>query len=427
MTDKLNAARPPERRLIYLIGTFPSLTTTFIDREVRTLRRWGVDVQVVAMRRPPDDLPLSAEQEACRQGVIYLFPMVWLQLIAAHVYFALRHPRRLFSALAYLMTRPHPDWRTWLKSLLHFAEGVYSAYLIRKQSFRELHAHFADRAATIALVAGRLLDKPYSLSLHAGADIYVSPVLLREKVLGARHVVTCTRFNKTHIERLIGQSLDGQMSYVKHGLELAKYHPPNGSTNGHPTNGRPIILSVGQLAERKGLDQLIRSCGDLRDQGYKFACHIVGQGPRRPQLEALIDQLQLNEMVTLHGALPHEAVIDHYRRATMFVLPCLQTKDGDVDGIPNVLAEAMAMQLPVVSTNLSAIPELVHDGQNGLLVPPEDMPALSGAVARLLKQPELCKELGRNGRRSVLETFDVEQNVRRFAATLWPDWFGLPS
>jgi len=436
------AAISPERRLIYLVGTYPSLTTTFIDREIRTLRGWGIDVRVIAMRRPPAELPLSADQREDTSGILYLTPPPRGQLIAAHAHFLVRRPLVLLRVLLYLLTRPHPDWRARLKTLLHVGEGVYAAWLVRDLSFRELHAHFADRAATIALVMGRLLGKPYSLSIHAGADIFVNPVLLPEKIRAARHVATCTAYNKAYLLAVVGPDVAGKISCIPHGLELERYRPAphtngtqaNGSqgkephtnganANGAYANGRPVILSVGQLAERKGLEPLLEGCDALRKRGYEFDVHIVGQGPQRARLEATIDRLGLGDTVTLHGALPHEAVIDQYERATLFALPCIRTADGDIDGIPNVLAEAMAMELPVVSTRLSAIPELVRDGENGLLVSPGDPEALAGALARLLDCPSLGRELGRNGRRFVLESFDVTRNVRRFAAALWPDWF----
>jgi glycosyltransferase involved in cell wall biosynthesis len=149
----------------------------------------------------------------------------------------------------------------------------------------------------------------------------------------------------------------------------------------------------------------------------------VGRGPLQHELEDLISELSLDGTVILTGALPHEAVIEKYRQATMFVLPCIKSRDGDMDGIPNVLAEAMAMQVPVISTRVSAIPELLMDGVNGLLLPPEDHDALVAAMARLLDTPALRQQIGAEGRQSVLDAFNAERNVRRFAQTLWPDWF----
>lgn len=405
-------------RLAYIIGTYPGLTTTFIDREIQMLRRWGVDLQVLAIRRPPAVAPLSAEQRELQRGVIYLLPIAWGALLASHLYFAARHPLRFFATLVYLLTRPHLDLKTRAMTGLHFGEGVYAAYLLRRRDVRELHAHFVDRAATVALVAGRLLGKPYSISIHAGADIFVKPVLLREKVLRARHVATCTRYNKAQVEAIVGRDVGHKISHIHHGIDLAKYQPAP-----HPPDGRPLILSVGQLAARKGFAQLIRACRLLKDRGYDFTCQIVGQGPQRPELERLIGELGLGETVILCGALAHEAVIECYRQATLFVLACLMTADGDRDGFPNVLAEAMAMRVPVISTAISAIPELLDDGVNGLLVPSENVIALADAIARLLDSPTLRAELGSAGRRTIFDRFDVERNVRRFAATLWPDCF----
>lgn len=404
--------------LIYVIGTYPLLTTTFIDREIRMLRQWGVDLEIVAIRRPPADTPLSKDQLELQQGVVYLLPIAWLSLILSHLYFALLHPGGYLQTLVYLFTRPHPNRWARLKTLLHFGEGVYAAYLVRKRQFRELHAHFADRAATVALVAGRLLGKPYSLSIHSAADIFVDPVLLREKIMEARHAVTCTLYNKSHVMAIAGQDVGSKISHIHHGLDLASYTPsPSG------TNGKHLVLSVGQLVERKGFVQLIWACRSLRDQGYGLRCYIVGRGPQHQELQDLITQLSLEDTVTLCGALPHEEVIERYREATMFVLPCIRSRDGNMDGIPNVLAEAMAMQVPVISTRVSAIPELLKDQVNGLLVPPEDHTALAVAMARLLDEATLREELGRKGRQSILDAFDVERNVRRFATTLWPEGF----
>jgi glycosyltransferase involved in cell wall biosynthesis len=404
--------------LTYVIGSYPGLTKTFIDREIQTLRSWGVDLQVLAIRRPPAEVLLSTDQQELQKDVIYLLPIAWATLIWAYLYFLARHPLRFLGTLAYLLTRRHPDVKAHIMTVLHFGEGVYAAYLLRKRQSDELHAHFADRAATVALVVGRLLGQPYSMSIHAGADIYVKPVLLREKVLAARHVATCTRYNKLHVESIVGYDLSYKISHIHHGLDLTKYHPVQ-----RTASGSPLILSVGQLARRKGFAELIQACRCLKDRGYDFTCEIVGGGAQRVELERLIADLELAETVTLRGALSHEEVIARYCHATLFVLACLQAVDGDRDGFPNVLAEAMAMQVPVISTDISAIPELLEDQVNGLLVLSEDVGALANAVARLLDNPALCKELAIAGRRTVLERFDIERNVRRFANTLWPEYF----
>jgi glycosyltransferase involved in cell wall biosynthesis len=404
--------------VVYVVGTYPLVTTTFIDREISALRGLGVDVRIIAVRRPTPDAPLSKEQRELARGASYLIPIAWASLVAAHLRFLLTRPSVYVGTLAHLVTRPHPDVRARTRTVLHFGEGVYAAHFVHGD-VRELHAHFADRAATIALVASRLLRRPYSLSVHAGADIFVRPVLLREKFRAARHVVTCTSHNKAHLARLVGGDFERKITIVPHGIDVSVQRP------GRPeTNGLPIVLAVGQLAERKGFANLVAACDVVRNHGHHFVCRIIGDGPQRANLEELIAALSVGDTVTLEGALPHEAVVDHYRQASMVVLPCVRTADGDVDGIPNVLVEAMAFGIPVVSSDLPALRELITNGVDGLLVPEGDVGRLADAIQRLLDEPQLRDRLGAEARRTAVERFDVAKNVHRFAETLWPGLAG---
>jgi glycosyltransferase involved in cell wall biosynthesis len=404
--------------LVYVTGTYPLLTTTFIDREIDLLRRLGADIQVVSARRPPSATRLSDAMAVRERDTMYLLPPRTTRLLAAHVHFAIRRPWTFVATLASLVAGDHPDLRSRIKTVLHFGEGVYAAYLIRDRAFEELHAHFADRAATIALVASRLLGVPFSLSIHAGADVFVDPVLLGEKLRAARRVVTCTDHNRRHLASLTGVPADS-IATVLHGLDLSEF--PADARRDEPDP--PLILAVGQLAERKGFSTLVRACGELVARGYRFRCEIVGRGPERDALARLIRQEALDDRVVLVGALPHEEVIERYRRATVFALPCSRTAAGDVDGIPNVVAEAMASGLPVVCTDLPAIRELVTDRIDGLLVPPGEPSRVADAIAELVDCPTLRRELGDRGCRRVADIFDVRVNVEWLAGTLWPDAF----
>jgi glycosyltransferase involved in cell wall biosynthesis len=400
--------------LVYLIGTYPLMTTTFIDREIVALRERGADVRVVSIRRPDVD-GLSIEQRRLAQDVSYLLPVHARTVLRAHAGFLLRHPIRYVSSLAYIATRPHPGFRARIKTVLHFGEGVVVADLVRRRRFREIHAHFLDRAATIALVVGRLLDAPYSLSVHAGADLFVAPTLIPEKVGRARHVATCTRHNRDRLVELAGDAVMPTIDVIHHGLDLSGLGSLEPGT-AHP----PSILSVGQLTERKGFAILIEACAILRERNVPFRCEIVGRGPQGRQLERMVAARSLAGQVTLLGGLPHEEVVERYRRATVFVLPCIRRVDGDVDGIPNVLAEAMAASVPVVASDLPAIGELVDHGVDGLLPPSGDATALADAMQVLLEDPVARREMGAHGRRKVLEVFDLDRNIDRFTATLWP-------
>ena len=399
-----------EHKLAYIIGTHPTLTTTFIDREIKTLREMGARIQLLSIRRPRPDVALSEKYGEMQKSIIYLLPADAIKLILAHLYFAVLQPLTYFRLLTFLFTRPHPNHGLQLKTLLHFGEGVYAAYLLRGRDWDQVHGHFLDRAATVALCVSRLLNVPYSLTAHA-KDIYVNPVLLPEKLSGAKFVVTCTRYNEAHLARLEGAASNHRLKCIYHGLDVKDYRPDSGASS-----GKPVLMAVGQLKEKKGFTFLLKACRILKDRNYDIECQIVGDGPWREALEAQIRQLSLADTVRLCGALPHQEVVDKYKRATVFVVPSVLGADGDRDGIPNVILEAMAMQLPVVSTCHSGIPEVVEDGVNGMLVPPADASALADALARLLDDPDSRRRFGQRGRQTVVERFDVERNVTQLMA-----------
>jgi glycosyltransferase involved in cell wall biosynthesis len=239
-------------------------------------------------------------------------------------------------------------------------------------------------------------------------DIYVNPVLLPEKIAGASFVATCTAYNQAHLHSLLSNGSREKIKCIYHGLDTRPYQP---STNGSQTKDVPVILAVGQLKEKKGFTYLLQACQSLKEKGYQFTCQIVGDGPLRDDLESQVRNLAIEDVAELCGALPHEKVINRYSQAAIFVLPAVTSSDGDRDGIPNVILEALAMQLPVVSTDHSGIPEVIVDGENGLLVKSKDVTALTTALTRLIEQPELRQYLGKNGRQTVLEKFDLPANI----------------
>jgi glycosyltransferase involved in cell wall biosynthesis len=312
-----------------------------------------------------------------------------------------------WRTLARLLTRPHPSLRARARTLVHVGAGVRAAAVLDGSGVERVHAHFVDRAAIVALTAARLLGVPYSATAHA-ADIYVSPVLLDEKLHQADFVATCTGYNKSHLEQVVPQLPPGHVARIHHGLDMQRYQPaPDRAA------GPPVLLAVGQLKEKKGFTDLIEACRLLRERGRSMSCTIVGEGPLRQQLLDQIRAADLDDVVTLTGALGHDEVIEWYRRAQLFVLPCTTAADGDRDGLPNVILEAMAMALPVVSTTTSAVGEAVEHGRTGLLVPPQDPAALADAIQSLLDDEPGRAGMGRCGRHLVAERFDIERNVAR--------------
>lgn len=396
----------PTLRVTYIIGTYPRLTTTFIDREVEVLRQLGVSLQLISIRRPAR--PLSVEQEALKSNVHYVLPASAGAVVWSHLVFGVSRPRAYMGALFGLLFRPHPTPASRLRSFFHFALGVHIARLLRdRYPTDHIHAHFVDRASLVGLIAGRLLGMPFSATAHAN-DIYVDPVLLLDKISEAKFIATCTQYNASHLRAVARNRGAVAVRCIYHGIDLKRYQ-----LTARSPRGSPLLLAVGQLKEKKGLHHLIEACRILQDRGFEFDCQIIGEGPLRLFLERMIDRLGLRDRVALLGPLAHDAVMEKYREATLFVLPCITARDGDRDGIPNVILEAMAMSLPVVSTYHSGIPEAVENGVTGYLVQPRDPVALSSALEALLHDEGLRLRMGRAGRLRVAEAFDAEVNVKR--------------
>jgi len=400
------APRNGRLRLSYIIGTYPVLTETFIDREIRHLLDAGVDLEIVSIRRPRTDL--SPFQRELSKRVTYLLPVSWPGLAWAQASAMFGRPRTYFGTLAWLLSRRH-DGAPRRRTAYHFVTGVYVARVLRHRRGIHLHAHFVDRAATVALVASRFLDTTYSVTAHA-REIYVDAFLLRERIGEAAFAATCTEYNRRYLVDLVGPKVAPRVVRLYHGLDLQTYlDGPERS----PSADRPLLLAVAQLAERKGLHHLIDACRILVDRGRSFTCEIVGDGPLRGELERQVRDLDLSGTVHLTGPLPYPEVVARYPRAAAFVLPCIVTAEGDRDGIPNVILEAMAAAVPVVSTPVSGIPEVLRDGDTGLVVPEGDATAIADAVERLLDDPALGVRLGTAARAFVSTEFDLARNINR--------------
>jgi glycosyltransferase involved in cell wall biosynthesis len=291
-------------------------------------------------------------------------------------------------------------WRAgWLAAQLQ-ADGV-----------DHLHSHFISSPADVAQLSAALRGQRFSISAHA-KDIYLAePDDLRRKLQAAAFTVTCTEINRS---TLAAVAPEARIHRMYHGIDHEQFHP----SRRRLPQAQPLIVSVGRLREKKGLDVLIQACARLRDLGQAFRCDIVGYGPEQNALQSLIDRLQLTGQVQLLGKLARGEVIERYSQAAVCVQSARIAADGDRDGIPNVLLEAMAMGVPVIASRVSGIPELVADGLNGVLVEPDDADALAAALTRLLSQPALCASLACHGRRTVVEQFDNDRNLRQLCELL---------
>jgi glycosyltransferase involved in cell wall biosynthesis len=316
-----------------------------------------------------------------------------------------------FMSLAYRRSTWAPPRAVFFKEYLQ-AGYIADCILSASPPIRRLHAHFCHGATTATMLASRLAGVSFSFTAHA-KDIYLRDLnpggLLARKMRRARFVVTCTEANRKH---LLDVCPDGAPVYrIYHGLDPEVFQPDPNRTIPNP-GAVPVILSVGRLVEKKGFQYLVQACGLLRDRGVPFTCRIVGgHDAFAPRIRELIQTLDLSAQVVVQNAVTQEELKQIYSSATVFALPCMITESGDRDGIPNVLAEAMAMELPVVSTNISGIPEIVHHGVNGLLAPERDPESLAYAIQMLLENPAYARRLGQSARRTICEVFDSRRNT----------------
>jgi len=384
--------------IVYITSHFPVLRETFIAREVIELERRGVEVVVVPIGNlrqevAPDQLPkaevlrVPLASPAVFAGALAEFarrPWRVLRHVAAVKWSLLRRPLRLAKFLAVL------------------PKSLYLARRFRRDGVRHIHSHWATLPTTCALLISRLEDIPFTFSAHAW-DIFVdgNELLLREKIAAAGRVFTCTRYNK---ERLARFGPAEKIEVMYHGIDTARYE-----FSGERV--APVVLAGGSLTPQKGLDDLIRALGLLARSGVEFQARIFGEGPERRALGALIASEGLGAAVTLVGTRPHAGVIDLMREAAVFVMPSKYAARGYIDGLPNVIAEAMACGAAVVATRFSGIPELVEHEENGLLVEPGDVEGMRDAVARLLADGDLRSRLRHRARERVVDMFDIRRNV----------------
>jgi glycosyltransferase involved in cell wall biosynthesis len=259
-----------------------------------------------------------------------------------------------------------------IRSLRYFFEGIYLGSRMIEDGITNVHTHFAGRAATAAWSIWSVYGIPYTLTTHAydlfsgfnnpqgekhGGPISSrrkAPSLLELKLRGAQQIVTISEFNRRYLVEQLGVP-ENTISVIRCGVDVARFHRPV-----KRASNPPVILSVGGLVEKKGHDVLVRACGHLRDWGYEFQCKIIGEGPLLPDLLGLTRALKLEGHVRFCGRVHHSKILEYHKEADIFALGCVKGRDGNMDGIPVALMEAMAMEIPVVTTNLSGIPELVE-------------------------------------------------------------------
>lgn len=392
-----------QMRVLYFVSLFPCWSETFIVREIRELLELGVDVRIVSLKHPREAL-VQADSHALINRVTY--PMRWQTAFVRVLRQVVRHPLLEAGALLSL-TRHFLRTPTALaKSLVVWWRTLALLPSIRAMAPDHLHAHWATYPSTAAMLASRRLGVAFSFTAHAH-DIFLEDHLLAAKMRQAAFGVTISDFNRRFLTERVSPIAHECMRVVHCGVAPAAYeYQPAGRE-------ADLIVAVGRLDAIKGFEFLVDACAILARHGQGFSCRILGEGPLRDGLQRRIDDAGLRHCVLLVGAQPQEQVRRDLLRATVFVLPSVVTPRGDRDGIPVSLMEAMAVGVPVVSTRVSGIPELVVDGVTGLVVEPGDAAALAQAMARALCEPTALLPMVREARRRVESDFDVSKEARK--------------
>lgn len=393
--------------LAVLVNGFPRLSETFVLQELLELERRGLSLHLFALRRPEEIVQqdalaeLRATVEYLPEGVV---PHQRTRVRLAHTALLLHRRLGYVNGLSDVLSSPEFSRTLGVRAAL-------LAHRLVQLGSPPLYVHFAHKPATIGRFAALLAGVPYALSAHA-KDIWLTPEAeLARKVRDAAVVLTCTEQARAQVAGLAGRQTPVHL--VHHGVDLK-----DRTRASRPGDEGLRLLAVGRLVEKKGHETLLLAAAMLRDRGLEFTLRLVGEGPEWPRLQRLVHELRLGDRVVFLGPLSETEVRAEYEHADVFALPCRKLPNGDQDGLPNVILEAMAHGLPVASTRLEGIAEAICHGESGLLADQDDPVAFAEHLGQLIEDAEFRGRVGEAARRRVAERFERSANLPRVVEAL---------
>ncbi len=405
----------------YITGYYPAVSHTFILREVRALRRRGVEVSTTSVHLS-DQVPLSHADREEFENTHALLPPRPTEVAQAHLYALVRHPRAFFSTLRLSLQQSRPGARGRLWQVFYFGEAVLAWNHWRKLSVRHVHSHFVSVSADIAMLAshfGKFAGEgptSWSATVHGLIEMQdVQWPRLVKKVEHADAIVCISDFTRSQLMSVVDEDQWPKLQVVRCGVEPAAY-----DRVGEPPSGRARVLCVGRLVPEKGQSVLLHAFARIVKRGVDAELEVVGYGPAEDNLKRLAERLGLADRVIFAGAVGQDAIGVHYQAASVFCLPSFW------EGIPVVLMEALACRRPVIATAVAGVRELVRDGETGLLVSPGREDELADALERLLKDPALRRRMGEAGRRVVADGYDIDASAASLSR-LFGDLIGEPA
>lgn len=390
-------------KIAFVLDSWPRLSETFVVREIAAVAERH-KVRIVALE-DSGEAAADPETEALAKGrlaVVSALPASF----GAFLLSGAGHPIRAARAFAAARRARAESGMARLPAL------ASEAAILHEWGVERIHAHFARWATSAAEVLSAWTGAPFGFTAHA-YDVFAEPVRLADKVRRARWVVACSTAARDEIARRCGEAAGAKVRVIRHGVDLARYRPPERERAAGPLR----ILCVGRLVPKKGFDVLVEALSILKRGGIAAEARVLGEGEARSDWEAAGRAAGVADLVRWEGATAPDRVLDAYRSwADVLAAPSRVTPEGDRDGIPNVVGEAMACGLPVVGTPVGGIPELVADGETGIVVPPDSPQALADALAGLSADAALRARLGRAGRAKAESVFDARKNVLEWLA-----------
>jgi len=390
------------KRIAYLCSEYPAISHTFIFREICSLRSDGIEVFTASVKPARQVEIMTQEEQQEAADTLVMKRLSPLAILGAHGRTFLRSPigylRMTATALSFIFKGP----KNPVKAIGYLAEAGILIDWMKKNRVEHVHEHFANPTALVAMLAKIYGGISYSLSVH-GPDIFytVDSSLLKEKVENAAFVRSISHYCSSQLMRLTEHDQWANFHIVRCGIDPSIYTP-----RPVPENQVPELLCVGRLVPAKGQHILVEAVARLVRAGEKLHLTFVGGGDDRASLEQLGRELGISEQLLFTGALGQDEVRTYYDRADIFVLASF------AEGVPVVLMEAMAKEIPVISTRITGIPELIDHGNDGLLAVPGDVEDLASQIKTLINSPELCRKLGRAGRKKVERVYNTDTNNR---------------
>ena len=397
-------------KIAYIMSRFPHLPETFILREMIAMEMQGWEIALYPLIAQ-DQPVVHAEAQAWLKRA-HCLPWLSLDIQAANLRLLAARPRRFVSLWFRVVWENRASLKFLLRAVILFPKAVRMAEQMQQEGISHIHAHYATHPALAAWLIHELVGISYSITVHAH-DIFVEKAMLATKLQDAAFIVAISDYNREYLTRQIGISSAKKIHVVHCGIDPAIYkahaHPP--------VSSEPLeIISIGSLQPYKGMRYLIEACALLRARGLPFHCRIIGDGEEMPGLQRMIVDRKLELYVDLMGALTQAEVARLLPDAHCYVQPSIVTPSGKMEGIPVSIMEAFASGLAVVATEISGIPELVHPGVTGYLVPPADPPALADALTTVYRNPVESARMVKAGKALVAKEFNIDHSARQLSA-----------